>query len=83
MAEGRTSMGSDRGGGRVADEKQEDPRVLYEMLYALWEVGSGLPDLEYDDERDVFCFKEDGRFAVSRERADWELLEERETFGIL
>lgn len=64
----------------MTDARKEDARVLYDMLYALWEIGGGLPDLEYDDEHDLFRFEEDGRFAVSRQRADWDLLEERETF---
>jgi hypothetical protein len=39
-------------------------------------VGWGDPALLYDEEKDLFRFT-DGRFAFSREHADWELLRKR------
>jgi hypothetical protein len=39
-------------------------------------VGWGDPALVYDEEKDLFRFT-DGRFAFSREHADWELLRKR------
>ena len=39
--------------------------------------GWGDPALVYDEEKDLFRFR-DGRFAFSHNRADWELLRERE-----
>jgi hypothetical protein len=40
-------------------------------------AGLGDPAFIYDEERDHFRFT-DGRFAFSREHADWELLRKRE-----
>ncbi len=34
----------------------------------------GISDFVYDEEEDVFCFPEDGRFAFSREWSDVDLL---------
>jgi len=39
-------------------------------------VGWGDPALVYDEEKDLFRFR-DGHFAFSREHADWELLRKR------
>jgi hypothetical protein len=39
-------------------------------------VGYLDPALVYDEEKDLFRFR-DGRFTFSRERADWELLRKR------
>ena len=39
-------------------------------------VGWGDPALVYEEEKDLFRFK-DGRFAFSRDDADWELLRKR------
>jgi hypothetical protein len=36
-------------------------------------VGWGDPPLVYDEEKNLFRFR-DGRFAFSRDHADWELL---------
>jgi hypothetical protein len=36
----------------------------------------GRPALVYNEEKDLFRFR-DGRFAFSREHADWELLSKR------
>ncbi len=58
----------------MSEEKHEGARVLYELEMGLWEVG--LSKLQYDSEHDHFLFL-DGRFAFSRQSADWELLQER------
>lgn len=58
----------------MSEETHEGARVLYELETGLWEVG--LSKLRYDEERDCFVFP-DGRFAFSRESADWKLLQER------
>jgi hypothetical protein len=58
----------------MSEEKHEGARVLYELEMGLWEVG--FSRLRYDEEHDCFFFP-DGRFAFSRESADWELLRER------
>jgi len=39
-------------------------------------VGWGDPSLVYDEEKDLFRFR-DGRFAFSREHAGWGLLRKR------
>ncbi len=58
----------------VSEERREGAMVLYELEMGLWEVG--LSKLRYDEECDRFLFS-DGRFAFSRESADWRLLQER------
>lgn len=55
-------------------EEHEGARVLYELEMGLWEMG--LSELRYDEEHDCFLFP-DGRFAFSRDRADWPLLQEQ------
>ena len=37
----------------------------------------GISDFVYDEEKDLFRFAEDGRFAFSRKWADVDLLQER------
>ena len=39
-------------------------------------VGWGDPAMVYDEEKDLFYFT-DGRFASSRDHADWKLLRKR------
>jgi hypothetical protein len=56
------------------EEKHEGARVLNDLEMGLWEVG--LSKLRFDEEHDRFLFP-DGRFAFSREMADWRLLQER------
>ena len=48
--------------------------MLYELEMLLRE--EGYSDFIYDEEKDLFRFK-DGRFAFSRTHADLKLLEER------
>ncbi len=51
-------------------------RDLFELEEAFREGGSPDPVLVYDAEGDLYRFREDGRFALSRERADWRGLKE-------
>jgi hypothetical protein len=54
--------------------RQRAAEGLYELEVLLRE--EGLSDFVYDEEKDLFRFK-DGRFAFSRHYADFKLLEER------
>jgi len=65
--------GSDRA------RRRRQAEGLYELEIALREEGDS--DFIYDEERDLFRFPEDGRFAFSREWADKRLLRERGYFG--
>jgi hypothetical protein len=56
------------------EEKHEGARMLYELEMGLWEVG--LSKLRFDEEHERFLFA-NGRFAFSREMADWRILQER------
>ena len=47
--------------------------MLYGLEMGLWEAN--MSKLRYDEEQDCFRF-EDGRFAFSKIKADWRLLEE-------
>jgi hypothetical protein len=53
-----------------------DARLLYDLEVEYRKVGWGDPAYVYDEERDLFRFH-DGRFAFSREHADWALLRKR------
>ena len=55
-----------------ADDRQA-ARVLYNLQMGLWEAN--MSELTYDEERECFRFR-DGRFAFSKTKADWKLLEE-------
>ncbi len=50
--------------------------VLYDLEVELRKIGWGDPAFVYDQEHDLFRFR-DGRFAFSRRHADWELLRKR------
>jgi len=50
--------------------------TLYRSEVFRREEGIGDPALVYDEEHDLFRFQ-DGRFAFSREWADWPLLSKR------
>jgi hypothetical protein len=55
------------------DANRQAAEVLYELERGLWEAN--MSKLSYDEEQDCFRF-EDGRFAFSKTKADWRLLEE-------
>jgi hypothetical protein len=57
-----------------AELRRRQAKSLYEIEMIFRE--EGLFDFIYDEENDLFRFK-DGRFAFSRTRADMKLLEER------
>ncbi len=50
--------------------------VLYDLEVELRKIGWGDPAYVYDEERDLFRFR-DGRFAFSRRHANWALLRKR------
>ena len=66
-------FGSDR------ERRRRRAAALYEFEMALHE--EVLSDFIYDEKQDLFRFREDGRFAFSREWADVKFLEERGYFG--
>lgn len=50
--------------------------VFYDLEVELRQIGWGDPAFVYDEEHELFRFR-DGRFAFSRRHADWELLRKR------
>jgi len=64
-----------------AEWRRRAANVLYELETAFREEGWGDPTLVYDEERDLYRYR-DGRFAFSREWADWPLLRERNHPGL-
>jgi hypothetical protein len=59
-----------------AEQRRMDARILYDFEVECRKQGWGDPAFVYDEENDRFRFH-DGRFAFSREHADWELLRKR------
>ena len=55
------------------DANRQAAKVLYDLEMGLWEAN--MSKLRYDEEQDCFRFR-DGRFAFSKSRANWKLLEE-------
>ena len=55
------------------DGNRQAAKVLYDLERGLWEAN--MSKLRYDEEQDGFRFR-DGRFALSKSRANWKLLEE-------
>jgi hypothetical protein len=53
------------------EQRKRNARLLYELEMECrrqgWDADTAL---RYDEEKDLFCFT-DGRFASSREHADW------------
>jgi hypothetical protein len=72
----------ERGKGFLGRSKSETERrrtlarTYYDFEVECREQGWGDPAFVYDQEHDPFRFT-DGRFAFSREHADWELLRKR------
>jgi hypothetical protein len=60
----------------ASEQRRSGAELLYELEVEFRKVGWGDPALIYDEERDLFRFV-DGRFAFSREHADWALLRKR------
>ncbi len=59
-----------------SDLLRRQAEVLYDLEVELRKIGWGDPAFVYDEERDLFRFR-DGHFAFSRRHADWELLRKR------
>jgi hypothetical protein len=57
-------------------QRKRDAALRYSLEMESRKVGWGDPALVYDEEKELFRFR-DGRFAFSREHADWELLRKR------
>jgi hypothetical protein len=58
------------------EQRKRKARLLYDFEVECREQGWGGPAFAYDQEHDLFRFR-DGRFAFSREHANWELLRKR------
>ena len=58
------------------EQRRMCAELLYDLEVEFRKVGWGDPALVYDEEKDLFRFT-DGRFAFSKEHADWELLRKR------
>ena len=61
---------------RRSEQRKRDAALRFYLEMESRKVGWGDPALVYDEEKDLFRFR-DGRFAFSREHADWELLRKR------
>ena len=59
-----------------ADLRKIRARLLYDLEVEYRKVSWGDPAYVHDEEKDLFRFR-DGRFAFSREHADWTLLRKR------
>jgi hypothetical protein len=55
------------------DASRQAARILYDLELGLWEAN--MSRLIYDEEQDCFRIR-DGRFAFSKTKANWKLLEE-------
>ena len=72
-------MGNERApwAKRRSEQRKRDAALRYYLEMESRKVGWGDPALVYDEERERFRFV-DGKFAFSREYADWELLRRRD-----
>jgi hypothetical protein len=59
-----------------AEKRRMNARLLYNFEVECRRQGWGDPAFVYDGEKDLFRWT-DGKFAFSREHADWELLRKR------
>ena len=62
---------------RRSEQRKRDAALRYYLEMESRKAGLGDPALVYDEEKDLFRFR-DGRFAFSRDHADWELLRKRD-----
>jgi hypothetical protein len=61
-----------------AEHRRARCELLYDMEIEFRKVGWGDPAFVHDEEHELFRFRfRDGRFAFSREHADWALLRKR------
>jgi hypothetical protein len=58
------------------EQRKRDAALLYDLEVEFRKVGWGDSALVYEEEKDIFRFT-DGKFAFSREHADWDLLKKR------
>jgi hypothetical protein len=58
------------------EQRKRNALLLYDFEVKCREQDWGDPAFVYDEEKDLFRWT-DGRFAFSRERADWALLRKR------
>jgi hypothetical protein len=58
---------------RRSEQRKSHAALRYSLENESRKVGLGDPALVYDEEKDLFRFR-DGPFAFSREHADWELV---------
>jgi hypothetical protein len=58
------------------EQRKRNARLLYDFEVECRRQGWGDPAFVHDEERGLFRFH-DGRFAFSREHADWALLRKR------
>jgi hypothetical protein len=61
----------------ASEQRKRHAALRYDLKMESRKVGWGDPALVFDEEKALFRFR-DGRFAFSRDHADWELLRERE-----
>jgi hypothetical protein len=59
-----------------AEKRRMSARLLYDFEVECRKQGWGDAAFVYDEEKDLFRWT-DGKFAFSREHADWELLRKR------
>ena len=59
-----------------SEQRKRDAALRYDLEMESRMVGWGDPVLVYDKEKDLFRFR-DGRFAFSRDHADWALLRKK------
>ena len=72
-------MGNERApcGEMNSEQRKRDAALRYDLEMESRKAGWGDSALVYDEEKEVFRFV-DGKFASSREYADWELLRKRD-----
>ena len=60
----------------ASEQRKRHAALRYDLEMAFRKVGWGDSAFLYEEEKDLFRFR-DGRFAFSRDHADWELLRKR------
>ena len=61
---------------RRSGQRKRDAALRYSLEMESRKLGWGDPALVYDEQKELFRFR-DGRFAFSRDHADWDLLRKR------
>ena len=77
-------MGNERApwAKRRSEQRKRDAALRYSLEMESRKVGWGDSALVYDQEKDLFRFR-DGRFAFSRDHADWAHLRKRDRMNEL